>query len=82
MANPGEARSISARTWCLDDFGNQFIVRDGGPDQNLILLDGVEIFNPYRNSGMPSLINLAIVGDVSSMLADILPFLAIGFLRF
>jgi hypothetical protein len=46
------------------DFGNQFIVRGGGPDQNLILLDDVEIFNPYRNSGMPSLINPAVVGDV------------------
>ncbi|MFQ5676487.1 MAG: carboxypeptidase-like regulatory domain-containing protein, partial [bacterium] len=47
------------------DFSNQFIVRGGGPDQNLILLDDVEIFNPYRNSGMPSLINPDIISDVN-----------------
>ncbi|NIR52316.1 TonB-dependent receptor [candidate division KSB1 bacterium] len=47
------------------DFSNQFIVRGGGPDQNLILLDYVELFNPYRNSGMPSLINPSIVRDVN-----------------
>jgi len=46
------------------DFSNQFIVRGGGPNQNLILLDNVEIYNPYRNSGMPSLINPVIVQDV------------------
>ncbi|MCH7675490.1 TonB-dependent receptor [candidate division KSB1 bacterium] len=47
------------------DFGNQFIVRGGGPDQNLVLVDDVEIFNPYRNSGMPSLINPSIVREVN-----------------
>ncbi len=48
-----------------NDFSNQFIVRGGGPDQNLILLDDVEIFNPYRNSGMPSLINPDIIKEVN-----------------
>ncbi|MCG8605061.1 TonB-dependent receptor [bacterium] len=47
------------------DFSNQFIVRGGGPDQNLILLDDVELYNPYRNSGMPSLVNPSIVKDVN-----------------
>ena len=47
------------------DFSNQFIVRGGGPDQNLILLDDEEIYNPYRNSGMPSLINPSVIKDVN-----------------
>ncbi|MCG8604787.1 TonB-dependent receptor, partial [bacterium] len=47
------------------DFSNQFIVRGGGPDQNLILLDDIEIYNPYRNSGMPSLINPNVIQNVN-----------------
>ncbi|MFQ5640662.1 MAG: TonB-dependent receptor domain-containing protein, partial [bacterium] len=47
------------------DYSNQFIVRGGGPDQNLILLDDVEIYNPYRSSGMPSLINPAIIQSIN-----------------
>ncbi len=49
----------------VSDFSNQFIVRGGGPDQNLILLDDVEIFNPYRNSGMSSLVNPDLIKEVS-----------------
>ncbi|MBL7996424.1 carboxypeptidase-like regulatory domain-containing protein, partial [bacterium] len=30
------------------DFSSQIVVRGGNPDQNLILLDGAELFNPYR----------------------------------
>lgn len=30
------------------DFGTQFYVRGGTPDQNLIVVDGVPVFNPYR----------------------------------
>jgi hypothetical protein len=30
------------------DFGTQFYVRGGTPDQNLIVVDGVTVFNPYR----------------------------------
>lgn len=49
----------------VSDFSNQFIVRGGGPDQNLILLDDVEIFNPYRNSGMASLIDPDMIKDIN-----------------
>ncbi|MFQ5631568.1 MAG: carboxypeptidase-like regulatory domain-containing protein, partial [bacterium] len=47
-----------------NDFSNQFIVRGGGPNQNLIILDGVELFSPYRRNGMASVFNPAIVQDV------------------
>ena len=30
------------------DFASQFYVRGGTPDQNLIVVDGVPVFNPYR----------------------------------
>jgi hypothetical protein len=32
----------------------RMIVRGGGPDQNLVVLDGVEIHNPYRLMGVAS----------------------------
>lgn len=30
------------------DYGTQFYLRGGTPDQNLITIDGVSVFNPYR----------------------------------
>ena len=47
------------------DFSNQFVVRGGGPEQNLVLLNDVEIYNPYRGSGMPSPINPDLVETVN-----------------
>ena len=40
-----------------DDFGSRLSVRGGGPDQNLTLMDGVEIHNPYRLFGLTSAFN-------------------------
>ncbi len=40
-----------------DDFGSRLAVRGGGPDQNLTLMDGVEIHNPYRLFGLTSAFN-------------------------
>lgn len=39
------------------DFGSRQSVRGGGPDQNLIVMDGFEIHNPYRLFGLISGIN-------------------------
>ncbi|MBL7959602.1 TonB-dependent receptor [bacterium] len=39
------------------DFSSQIVVRGGNPDQNLILLDGAELFNPYRLFGVTSAFN-------------------------
>lgn len=40
-----------------DDFGSRLTVRGGTPDQNLTVMDGVEIHNPYRLFGITSAFN-------------------------
>ena len=40
-----------------EDFGSRLAVRGGTPDQNLTLMDGVEIHNPYRLFGLVSAFN-------------------------
>jgi len=40
-----------------DEFGSRLTVRGGGPDQNLTMMDGVEIHNPYRLFGLTSAFN-------------------------
>ena len=40
-----------------DEFGSRLSVRGGGPDQNLTVMDGIEIYNPYRLFGLTSAFN-------------------------
>ena len=40
-----------------DDFGSRLSVRGGGPDQNLTVMDGVEVHDPYRLFGLTSAFN-------------------------
>ena len=40
-----------------EDFGSRLSVRGGGPDQNLTVMDGVEIHDPYRLFGLTSAFN-------------------------
>lgn len=40
-----------------EDFGSRMSVRGGSPDQNLTIMDGVEIHNPYRLFGLTSAFN-------------------------
>ncbi|MCU0241805.1 MAG: TonB-dependent receptor, partial [Vicinamibacteria bacterium] len=40
-----------------DEFSSRLSVRGGGPDQNLTVMDGVEIHNPYRLFGLTSAFN-------------------------
>jgi hypothetical protein len=40
-----------------EEFGSRLAVRGGGPDQNLTVLDGVEVHNPYRLFGLTSAFN-------------------------
>jgi len=40
-----------------DEFGSKLSVRGGAPDQNLTVMDGVEIHNPYRLFGLTSAFN-------------------------
>ena len=44
-----------------EDWGSRIAVRGGGPDQNLTVMDGVEIHNPYRLFGITSAFNPEIV---------------------
>jgi hypothetical protein len=41
----------------VNDFDSRLSVRGGGPDQNLTMMDGVEIHNPYRLFGLVSAFN-------------------------
>lgn len=41
----------------VSDFDSRLSVRGGGPDQNLTMMDGVEIHNPYRLFGLTSAFN-------------------------
>lgn len=44
-----------------NEFDSRLSVRGGGPDQNLTVMDGVELHNPYRLFGLTSAFNPEIV---------------------
>jgi len=44
------------------EFGSKVAIRGGAPEQNLILMDGVEIYNPFRFYGFTSAFNPETVG--------------------
>ena len=46
-----------------NDFNAALIVRGGSPDENLILLDGAEIYNPYHIGGVFSTFNSGMIAD-------------------
>lgn len=48
-----------------NDFSSQLVVRGSGPDQNLIIMDDIEVFNPYRLYGVISMFNPDAVSDVN-----------------
>jgi hypothetical protein len=45
------------------EFDSRMSVRGGGPDQNLTVMDGVEVHNPYRLFGLTSAFNPETVSD-------------------
>jgi len=45
------------------EFDSRISVRGGGPDQNLTVMDGVEVHNPYRLFGLTSAFNPETVSD-------------------
>ncbi|MCS7000179.1 MAG: TonB-dependent receptor [Bacteroidota bacterium] len=47
------------------DFSSQLVIRGSGPDQNLILLDNIELFNPYRLYGFISLFNPETINSIT-----------------
>ncbi|MCB0722221.1 MAG: TonB-dependent receptor [Ignavibacteriae bacterium] len=48
-----------------NDFTAQLVIRGSGPDQNLIIMDDVEIFNPYRLYGLVSMFNPETLSDIN-----------------
>jgi outer membrane receptor for ferrienterochelin and colicin len=44
-----------------EEFGSRLAVRGGSPDQNLTMMDGVEIHDPYRLFGLTSAFNPEII---------------------
>ena len=46
------------------DFSSQLYVRGGSPDQNLVLLDGVTVYNPFHLLGLFSMFNTDAVKQV------------------
>ncbi len=48
-----------------NDFSSQLIVRGSGPDQNLIIMDDIEIFNPYRLYGVFSMFNPETLAEIN-----------------
>ena len=49
----------------VNDFSSQLVVRGSGPDQNLIMIDGFEVINPYRLYGFVSMFNPETLSDIS-----------------
>lgn len=48
-----------------NDFTSQLVIRGSGPDENLIIMDDVEIFNPYRLYGLVSMFNPETLSDIN-----------------
>jgi outer membrane receptor for ferrienterochelin and colicin len=49
------------------DFNARLYVRGGRPDQNLVLMDGVSVYDPYRLFGLVSMFNPETVTDVKML---------------
>ncbi len=49
----------------VNDFTAQLAIRGSGPDQNLIIMDDIEVFNPYRLYGLISMFNPETVSDIN-----------------
>lgn len=46
-----------------NDFSSALVVRGGSPDENLIMVDGAEIYNPYHLGGVFSTFNADAISD-------------------
>jgi hypothetical protein len=62
LDNPFRALQTLPGVAGTDEFGSKLSVRGGAPDQNLTVMDGVEIHNPYRLFGLTSAFNPETVG--------------------
>lgn len=68
---PGAAEDVMRSLRALpgvvapNDFSAQLVVRGSGPDQNLIIIDDMEVFNPYRLYGFVSMFNPETISDIT-----------------
>ena len=49
------------------DFSSALVVRGGSPDENLILLDGIEVYNPFHLGGVFSTFNADALANAEFM---------------
>ena len=54
-----------------NDFSSALVVRGGSPDENLIMLDGAEIYNPYHLGGLFSTFNADGISDAEFLAGGI-----------
>lgn len=64
-ADPIRALQLLPGVQAASDISSGLYVRGGGPDQNLILLDGVPVYNPTHAFGLFSTFNPDAIGDVT-----------------
>ena len=57
LENVFHTLSLLPGVTAISDFGSRQSVRGGGPDENLIVMDHIELHNPYRLFGFVSGIN-------------------------
>jgi hypothetical protein len=62
LDNPFRTLQTLPGVAATDEFGSKLSVRGGAPDQNLTMMDGVEIHNPYRLFGLTSAFNPETIG--------------------
>jgi hypothetical protein len=69
LAGVGEdiMRTLQAYPGILspNDFSAQMVVRGSGPEENLIVMDDIEVFNPYRLYGLISMFNPETAAEVN-----------------
>jgi len=69
LAEPDLFRSLQMLPGVVsrNDFSSQLYVRGGSPDQNLVLLDGVTVYNPFHLGGVFSTFNVDAIKEVEFM---------------
>ena len=57
LDNPFRTLATLPGVTATDEIGSKLSIRGGAPDQNLTIMDGVEMHNPYRLFGVASAVN-------------------------